>query len=226
VLTFIKTKDNKPETKMVYFNSKIATIINNNQINEVIQLSVQQILQKIGFWLSEGSGWTIDEINHHYLNIVKYKPMSGKSYIKLPPELNNSKKGLINIKNNDNECFRGSHIRYLNPQEKYPQRIKKVGKTFINKLDYSNIEFPVEVNDYNKIEKQNNINVNVFGYQDKQKCPIYISKEKFEDHLNLLLITNEEKQHYVLIKDFNQFMYNQTKHEHRKYFCMHCLQCF
>ena len=32
--------------------------------------------------------------------------------------------------------------------------------------------------------------------------------------------------HYVLIKDFNKFMYNQTKHEHRKYFCMYCLQCF
>ena len=32
--------------------------------------------------------------------------------------------------------------------------------------------------------------------------------------------------HYVLIKDFNRFMYNQTKHKDRKHFCMHCLQCF
>ena len=43
--------------------------------------------------------------------------------------------------------------------------------------------------------------------------------------MNLLLIT-EEKQHYVLIKDFNKLMYKKTKHQHRKYFCMHCLQCF
>ena len=40
------------------------------------------------------------------------------------------------------------------------------------------------------------------------------------------MITEGENNHYVLIKDFNKFMYNQTKHEHRKYFCMHCLQCF
>ena len=44
--------------------------------------------------------------------------------------------------------------------------------------------------------------------------------------LNLLLITKGKEQHCVLIKDFNKFMYNQTKHARRKHFCMHCLQCF
>ena len=44
--------------------------------------------------------------------------------------------------------------------------------------------------------------------------------------LNLLLITKGKEQHYVLIKDFDKFMYNQTKHAGRKHFCMHCLQCF
>ena len=44
--------------------------------------------------------------------------------------------------------------------------------------------------------------------------------------MNLLLITENENKHYVLIKDFNKFMYNQTKHKERKNFCMYCLQCF
>ena len=44
--------------------------------------------------------------------------------------------------------------------------------------------------------------------------------------MNLLLITEYEKKHYVLIKDFNAFMYNQSKHKERKHFCMYCLQCF
>jgi len=211
---------------MVYFNSKTATITNDNQINKVIQSSIQHILKKIGQWLSEGSGWVIDSVDSHYFNIVKYKPMKGKSYIKLPPELQNSSKGLINIKSNDNECFRCCHIRHINPQEVHSERTKKSERSLINKLDYSNIEFPVDVKQYNKIEKQNNINVNVLGYENEQNFPIYISKEKFDDHLNLLLITNEEIQHYVLIKDFNQFMYNQTKHEYRKYFCVFCIQCF
>ena len=38
----------------------------------------------------------------------------------------------------------------------------------------------------NKIEKQNKININVFGYEEKQPYPIYVSKEKYEDHMNLL----------------------------------------
>ena len=44
--------------------------------------------------------------------------------------------------------------------------------------------------------------------------------------MNLLLITENENKHYVLIKDFNKLMYNQTKHKERKHFCMYCLQCF
>lgn len=53
--------------------------------------------------MSEGSGWRIVSVDNHYLNIIEYIPFSGKSYIKLPPKLQNSAKGLINIKNEDDE---------------------------------------------------------------------------------------------------------------------------
>ena len=66
----------------------------------------------------------------------------------------------------------------------------------------------------------------MFGYEKGQPFPIHICKEKFEDEMNLLLITDDEKKHYILIKDFNAFMYNQTKHKNKKHFCMYCLQCF
>ena len=212
--------------KTAYFNSKPQTTTNDTQIELDLSLSKQQILNKIAVWISEGSGWTVQSINNHYINVVKYEPIKGSSYIKLPTELRNSAKGLINMKNEDNECFRWCHIRHLNPQDKYPQRIKKVDKQFIENLDYSGIEFPVTTKQYNKIEKQNEININVFGYEDKQPYPIHVSKEKYEDHMNLLLITENKNNHYVLIKDFNKFMYNQTKHKERKHFCMYCLQCF
>ena len=173
-----------------------------------------------------------------------YVPISGSSYIPLPKELNNSAKGLINIRNKDNECFRWCHIRHLN-QDKDPQRVKKVDKQYVNKLDYSGIEFPIEVKHYNRIEKQNSININVFGYENKQPYPIYISKENNKDSMNLLMISRcddehmpmvdvdekrksiqNDSRHYVLIKDFNKFMYNETNHKDRKHFCMRCLQYF
>ena len=225
-VTFEKISADVIVEKSAYFNSTSQTIINEMEIADSLQLSKQNILNKISQWISEGSGWTIKSVDSHYLNIAKYEPMKGSSYIQLPSELRNSAKGLINMKNEDNECFRWCHIRHINPQEKYPQRIKKTDKQYVGKLDYSNIEFPVGVKHYNKIEKQNSININVFGYENKQPYPIYVSKEKYEDHMELLLVTEKENKHYVLINDFNRFMYNQTKHEHRKHFCMHCLQCF
>ena len=225
-VTFTKMSNGVTVHKTAYFNSPAQTIINNTEIDKSLEVSKQGILNKIAVWISEGSGWTVESVENHYLNVVKYEPMKGSSYIRLPTELRNSAKGLINMKNEDNECFRWCHIRHLNPQDKYPQRIKKSDKALIEKLDYSEIEFPVAVKQYNKIEKQNEININVFGYEEKQKYPIYVSKEKYEDCMNLLLITENENKHYVLIKDFNKFMYNQTKHKDRKHFCMHCLQCF
>ena len=223
---FVKHSNDKKILKNGYFNSTTDLIINETDIKLAIQASQQQILNKIAQWISEGSGWTIQLIENHYINIVNYNPLNGSSYIELPQELRNSSKGLINMKNKDNECFRWCHIRHLNPQDKDPQRIKKTDKQYIEKLDYSSIEFPVTVKQINKIEKQNNICINLFGYEEKQKFPIYISKEKYQDHMELLLITEGENKHYVLIKEFNKFMFRQNKHEHKKYFCMYCLQCF
>ena len=212
--------------KTAFFNGKAKTITKGNDIEPELSMSRQEILNVIDKWVSEGSGWVIDRIDSHYINVTTYKPLHGSSYIELPTELRNPKKGLINTKNKDDECFRWCHIRHLNPQEKDPQRIKKEDKKMINELNYDGIDFPLSQKHYNKVEKQNSIRTNVFGYENGQPFPIHISKETFEDQMNLLLITKDEKKHYVLIKDFNAFMYNQLKHKERKHFCMYCLQCF
>ena len=212
--------------KTAFFNGKAKTITKVDDIEPELNMSRQEILNVIDKWVSEGSGWVIDRIDSHYLNVTLYKPLNGSSYIELPTELRNPKKGLVNIKNKDAECFRWGHIRHLNPQEKDPQRVKKEDKMMINEMTYEGIEFPVSQKHYNKVEKQNSTRINVFGYEDGQPFPIHISKETFEDQMNLLLITKDEKKHYVLIKDFNAFMYNQSKHKERKHFCMYCLQCF
>ena len=102
---------------------------------------------------------------------------------------------MVNLKNDDDECFRWCHIRYLNPQEKDPQRIKKSDKEILLQLDYEGTEFPVSVKDYSKLEWKNTTNINVFGSENKQFYPIYVSKECNEDVLNLLLITKDEKKH-------------------------------
>ena len=94
------------------------------------------------------------------------------TYIELPHKLKHSMKGLINIKNNDNKCFLWCHIRHLNPLKIHPERITKADKKMINDLNYEGIEFPVSKKDYCKIEKKNNICINVFCYENDLTYPV------------------------------------------------------
>ena len=76
-ITFKKLATDETIYKTAYFNSQTQNIINNTEIFKALELSQQQILNKIAKWVSEGSGWTIQSVDNHYLNIVQYQPMKG-----------------------------------------------------------------------------------------------------------------------------------------------------
>ena len=44
--------------------------------------------------------------------------------------------------------------------------------------------------------------------------------------MDLLLLIEDDKSHYVYIKDFTRFMFHKTKNKNKKRFCRSCLQCF
>ena len=119
-------------------------------------------------------------------------------------------KGLINLKNKDDECFKWCHVRFINAQNKDPERIKKQD-------NFPIFNFPMKASDYEIIKERFKINVNVFGYENRV-FPLYVSKKPNEQVLNVLLISNEEKSQYVYIKDFNRLMYSRTKHKEKKTF--------
>ena len=63
--------------------------------------------------------------------------MKGSSYIQLPPEFRRHMKGVVNVKNKDNECFRWCHVRLLNPDaNKDPNRITKQDRIIAKQLNY------------------------------------------------------------------------------------------
>ena len=131
--------------------------------------------------MDEGSGWIVELIESQYINISTYRPLSGSSYVKLFVELKSSKKGLINIKNNDQKCFLWCHVRHINPVKIHPERITWEDKKLANNLDYDRVEFPVREKDFSKIETKNNICSNVFCYENKLVSPIYVSDKKLEN---------------------------------------------
>ena len=142
----------------------------------------------------------------------------------MPAELRSSKRGLINIKNNDQKCFLWCHVRHINPPKEHPEKIRNEDKKLVN--DYDEIEFLVRENDFAKIGKGSNICINVFCYEDGLVFPKYISDQKFENSIHLLFRTDGDKSHYMYIKDFDRFMFHKTKNKNKKWFCRSCLQYF
>ena len=123
--------------------------------------------------------------------------------MKLPAELRSSKKGLINIKNNDQKCFLWCHVRHINPVKIHPERITREDKKLVNDLNYDGVEFPAREKDFRKIDKKNNICINGFCYENKLTFPISISDQKFANSMDSLLVSDGDKSHYVYIIDFD-----------------------
>ena len=85
-------------------------------------------MYSIDNWINEGSGWIVELIESQYINISTYRPLSGSSYVELPAKLKDPKKGLINIKNNDEKCFLWCMLRHINLVKVHPERITKNDK--------------------------------------------------------------------------------------------------
>ena len=96
-------------------------------------------------------------------------------------------------------------VRYLHPTYYNSARIGKVNKTFARKLDFKEIKFSIKFRDNHKIlRKENCIGISVFGYENRKISKNV--KNTSKRHLGLLLLREEDKRQYFLIKDFNKFM--------------------
>ena len=161
------------------------------------------------------------------INIFKYQALKKHmgSYIELPKKL--QRKGLINIKNEDNYCFIWSYIRYLNPLNKNPNRITKKDKELFNniyqKLKY--FKFPLKINKNNikKIENILEINICILSADENNNViPMISSENNHKNDLNLFYY----KDHICLIKDLNKYLHRNNKNNNKKYFCSRCLYSF
>ena len=67
---FIKFSNDRKTEKNGFFNSKADLILNNTDIQSSLEISKQHILNLISQWVSEGSGWTVQSIESHNINIA------------------------------------------------------------------------------------------------------------------------------------------------------------
>ena len=191
-----------------------------------------KMLESFAKYQNMGSGWVLSAIEELEIFITKYKPLRGKSWKPLPDVIK-VKKAIINPENDDDKCFMWAVIISDNPvgrDSKRPGRINKILKKQTEKYDWSGLKFPVELKDIDIFENKNDINVNVFSWDDlkeedkhKKVYPLRLGKGGGSKTLNLFYWD----QHYSVVKNMSRLVGSQlSKNQHKKFICLRCLNAF
>ena len=195
------------------FNSRMTNVYNLSDMDEIVNEMITHIKGQIENPALLNSRFVFDEVlftnvDSHQLNLTR-----GSSYLPLPNWLAR-KKAIINPKNKDQECFKWAVIVASRWEEinNNPERISKL-KRFEKDFDWSGIEFPVSIKDIKKFEFGNQISINLLAIEGKQ---IYICRKggNYERIINLMLITGNNRKHYLAIKSLSRLLSSQnTKHK-------------
>ena len=197
-----------------FFHSETVENLEGTDEREIYDGFMQTIEERIQNFNQRGSNWRFQRVLSLDVHFTDFQPLRGSTFLPLP---------------------RKSVTRALNPVEKNSERITKELKDQSERLDWRGLKFPVKLDQIVIFEKFNpQISINVFGFEGVV-YPLRLSKRKSEQRerseneqtINLLLISDEAKQHYCLIKSLSRLLSSQVSgHQESNVFCLNCLNHF
>jgi len=208
-----------------YFHSDTLFITSKNIIKGYMDDTYTNFLNHLE-QCKNNSDTVFDKFIEIQISTSRNKAIAGKSYIELPLWIKN-KKCCVNIKNTDEKCFKWALLAY-----KYYDTIKsnvknepiKYKKYWDTIKEPENFEYPVNLNDIEQWETLNNLKINVIqimeGEQDFEN--LYTSNTFNENVVNLLLIKEDDRSHYVWVNNINGLYASKTNHK-TKFVCQQCL---
>lgn len=211
---------------------------------------VDDVIQKVENTELRGSGFKLARIIELDVNVYRYDPLRASSYIDLPKFIKN-KGAIINVKNDDEMCFKWAVLSALHPAQVHAEKLFHYYK-YSDELNFNGIDFPVNINQIDKFERQNSkkeisVNVYYYDYDKKRVCPLQMTPTAKRNHVNLFLTTDEKsvrantsatassaiketlengsiKSHYCWIKNMSALLSKQlTNKKNMKYICNQCL---
>lgn len=229
----------KKEVQDLYIHTNNTIVEKDTNLGELFEESVLNVvLRKIDDAIMQGSGFSLSAIKELTVQVNRYDPIRGSSYIKTPKFLAD-KRAIVNVKNKDNKCFMWAVLSALHhdKQSKNHDRLKKYEK-YDNELNFKGIEFPIQIKSIGKFEQLNEalaINVYMYDTSTKKIQPLRISKEMNRKRIHLMLLKKETdnvgetepKSHYCWISNLSRLISTQvTKHRGKTHFCDRCLNYF
>ena len=185
-------------------------VLESTYLNDTLDSLYDMLIAAIDKFEYRGSGWILDKLLKLDLHVLQYSPLHASTYMPLPNEIS-IKKAVVNIQNIDQKCFLWAAIAgvFTNSCLVKPERVSNY-YPFEHAFNLQGITFPVTLKDIPKFEKQNDVSISVYGWEQKWKAdkqnvvgfpfPLKVSKEVKAKHVNMLLISNNDTNHYCWIK--------------------------
>lgn len=204
------------QTKMSIVNLSSST---TEDILNIYNEQCDNIIKKMSEFQERDSGWTLTEILRLEININQYKCIKGSQYIALPSKVQ-KKLACINVQNNDEYCFKWAIISALFPINVNSNRctsykVRNIRDDIITLennivLNFKSLNFPLSTSKIKMFEINNpEISVNVFGLNEKDDVvgPYYSTSKEKDKHINLLLLEDGVKFHYVWIRNISRYVF-------------------
>ena len=180
LVRFYMIRDEKVEQMDHYFDRMRPVILNEHNIDmlkPLLNQFIDEVKGEIEAWSERGSGWIMDKILKAFINVAKYQPMRGGSFMVLPITLKN-KRAILNIQNRDNQCLRWALRAALFPAPRGRNPIRPSSYPTEDGLNFTGIDFPTPVSQIDRLERQNeNLAINVFGWEKGQVVVHRISEK-------------------------------------------------
>ena len=206
-----------------FFHSRQKKNLGNNV--EIVDEMEQEMISNLENFNRRGSNWMFKKVIRLEIHFVRWKPLKGSSWIPLPVNLEN-KKAVINMKNQDDMCFKWCMGRAKNMVKIHPERITPELRRQAEEFDWSGCEFPMAVEKIKFFEKRNDVSVNVFGWNGSV-FPLKVVRKEKSFHVDLILLTEEFQTHFCLVKNFSRLASSQvSRGKGERFFCKRCLNSF
>lgn len=213
--------DGEVENKISFTASARRQELNSFQNRKVLfetyNTQMHEIDLRISDFLENGSNWSLSEVSLMDLQITSLSGMRGGCHFPYP-----TKRGLLNIKNEDDLCLIYCVIASFHSKS-VPSKVKDDPKSyerFIKNFNIEGISFPMAPDSISLFEEKNfqlGFSVNVFIEIDDDVFQVRVANPSntrmaSENHIvNVLLVEGidnhgERRYHYILIENPSKFI--------------------
>ena len=183
-----------------------------NTLREIIYKRLAKLVNAVG------SGWVLERIEYIRMKFAEYRVTIGSSYKPLPEDVKH-RRAILDIENNDNECFKWSVIRALHPVKGDGERVTKILRRQVEKYDWVGVRFPTPFPSIDLFENINKVSVMVLGWNEELKHVEHLRLPRTKHKKVVQLFLHDG--HYSLIVSMSKLTNaNMNKHTYR--FCPYC----